>query len=110
MAAGVVADYSGQRWVFTYTAAAAAGFTLPYTIWPKDLIPTRIDWVCDSAAVAGNRCVIQETGNGTTPDVYAEVAQGAYYRAPPQLARRAEKWQGPIILSTFDNGILMITP
>ena len=110
MAAGVVADYSAQRWVFTYTAAAAAGFTLPYTIWPGDLIPTRIDWVCDAGAVAGNLCVIQETGNGTTPDAYIEVAQGAYYRAPPQLSRRHEQWHGPIILRTFDNGILMITP
>ena len=110
MAAGVTVDYSAQRWVFTYTGSASVGFTLPFTIWPGDLIPTRIDWVCDANAVAGNQCIIEETGNGTTPVAYVETAQGAYYRSPPQEAYRREQWHGPIILSKFDNGILMITP
>jgi hypothetical protein len=103
MAAGVTVFTNGRTWVIGYTASAAAGFTLPYTLCPYDLIPKRIVLTTDSTSVADGKVIIQsQPVGGTATDVYRQGWQGA--DANPAEQRPNTSWSGPIVVTQFDVG------
>jgi hypothetical protein len=107
MAAGVTVVTNGPVWSIKY--AASSTNTLPYTLCPYDLIPRRLVWRTDSAAVQGNSVILQsQPVGGTATDVYKEVATGAYVGPVQQTPDAKEKWPGPIVITEMDDGELLI--
>lgn len=103
----ITVDQSGPVWVIS--AVGSGGNALPYTLCPYDLIPRRLHWTSKTAA-AGDQVIIQSQPKGasTTPAVYQEVANAANFDAVEQVPR-GEKWLGPIVITTFDSGVLQIS-
>jgi hypothetical protein len=109
MAAGIDVFTAGRVWTIKYNGSTAT-HTLPYAICPFDLIPLRIVWRTDANAVAGNAAILQsQPAGGTATDVYKEVVQGAYGEPTEQKPHAHEQWSGPVVVTQFDNGELLIS-
>ncbi len=113
MAAGVTAVYNANAWVISYASSAAAGYTLPFNLWPgatepnrsKPFLPKRLVWTSVSAS-AGDKVIIQDNAGN---DYVLFVASGADYQ-PPQEWKRSKDESGPIgaIITQFDSGELLV--
>ena len=114
MAAGITLDTNANPWVITFAASAAAGFTLPFKLWPlsgyagptSPCIVQRWVWIAGDAAVATNKVIITDaSGSG---NVFLElIATGADYE-PPQEWKRQRNEGAPYgaIITQFDAGVL----
>jgi hypothetical protein len=114
VAAGITLDTNANPWVISFTASAAAGFTLPFALWPaagyigpiSPCIVQRWVWIAGDSAVAGNKIVITDaSGNGN--EFLRLTATGADYE-PPQEWKRQRNEGAPYgaIITEFDAGIL----
>lgn len=114
MAAGIVLVTNANPWVITYTGSAAAGFTLPFHLWPaagyvgpiSPCIIQRWVWIAGDSAAAGNKIIITDD-SGSGNEFLRLTATGADYE-PPQEWARQKKEGAPYgaIITQFDAGIL----
>ena len=106
--------YNANAWVIKYTGSAAAGFTLPYKLYPgatepnllKPFLPKRMVWNSGDSGAAGNKVIIQDS---QANDFALFISTGADYE-PPQEWKRAKDESGPIgaIITQMDAGELIV--
>jgi hypothetical protein len=115
MAAGIVLVTKANQWVITFTGSAAAGFTLPFNLWPaagyagpiSPFIVQRAQWTSVSAA-AGDQVIITDAHNSS--DIWMHfVATGADFQ-PPQPWSHNSREGAPYgaIITQFDSGELIL--
>ena len=119
MAAGVTVDTSSNPWVITFAASAAAGFTLPFKLWPaagyagpvSPFIVQRAVWIIGNTGAAGNEIIITDVETSPTgPNTWLDlVATGADFM-PPQEWKRGMREGAPYgaIITQFDAGTLYL--
>ena len=106
MSVGVDVFTAGPVWTITYDGSA--GTALPLKLCAYDLIPMRLVWR-SLGAVAGDAVVLQSKPvGGTETIVYSELAAGADFDSVEQRPAGKEKWPGPIYITTFASGELLI--
>lgn len=114
MAAGVAVTTNANAWVVTYASSAAAGYTLPFKLWPfaaeknrsVPFLPKRIVWNSGDLGAATNKAIIQDNAGN---DYVLLIATGADYEAPQEW-KRAKDEAGPIgaVITEFDSGEMII--
>lgn len=114
MANGITLDSSANPWVITFTSSAAAGFTLPFKLWPaagyagpiSPCVIQRWVWLAGDSAQATQKVILTDaSGSG---NVFLEfIATGADYE-PPQEWKRQRNEGAPYgaIITQFDAGVL----
>lgn len=112
MAAGIVLVTKANPWIITFTGSAAAGFTLPFNLWPaagyagptSPCIVQRWVWLAGDSAVATNKVIITDIQGNAFLEF---IATGADYE-PPQEWKRQRNEGAPLgaIITQFDAGVL----
>lgn len=116
MAAGITLVTNANPWVITYTGTAAAGFTLPFDLWPaagyvgptSPCIIQRWVWIgngADSKQTAqGDEVIITDVKGNPFLEL---IATGADFE-PPQEWKRQKNEGAPFgaIITKFDSGVL----
>ena len=102
--------------MITYTGSAAAGFTLPFDLWPaagyagptSPFIVQRAVWT--SVTAAQNDQVIITDAHDTTNNIFMHfVATGADF-VPPQEWKHGNRESAPYgaVITRFDSGELIL--
>ena len=116
MAAGVVVVTNANPWIISYTASAAAGFTLPYQLWPtlgyagptSPCIVQRWVWLGNGAGSkttsAGDEVILTDLEGNNFLEL---IATGADFEPPQEWKRqRNEGVPYGAIITRFDSGVL----